>query len=40
LTLSAVAAATPADWQIRVWDENLLQGLPPHEPVTVMPRAA
>ncbi len=33
LTLSAVAAATPAEWQIRVWDENLLQGLPPHEPV-------
>jgi len=33
LTLSAVAAPTPADWQIRIWDENLLQGPPPGEPV-------
>ena len=33
LTLSAVAAATPGDWQISIWDENLLQGLPPQEPV-------
>jgi radical SAM superfamily enzyme YgiQ (UPF0313 family) len=33
LTLSAVAAATPGDWQINIWDENLLQGPPPHEPV-------
>ena len=33
LTLSAVAASTPADWQIRIWDENLHRGLPPHEPV-------
>jgi radical SAM superfamily enzyme YgiQ (UPF0313 family) len=33
LTLSAVAAATPGEWQIRIWDENLLQGPPPHEPM-------
>jgi len=33
LTLSAVAASTPADWHVRVWDENLCQGAPPHEPV-------
>ena len=33
LTLSAVAAATPGDWQISIWDENLLQGPPPQEPV-------
>jgi radical SAM superfamily enzyme YgiQ (UPF0313 family) len=33
LTLSAVAASTPADWQIRIWDENLRQGPPPHDPV-------
>ncbi len=33
LTLSAVASGTPADWRVRIWDENLLQGPPPHEPV-------
>jgi radical SAM superfamily enzyme YgiQ (UPF0313 family) len=33
LTLSSVAAATPRDWQIGIWDENLLQGPPPQEPV-------
>lgn len=33
LTMSALAAATPADWQVGVWDENLLQGAPPHDPV-------
>ena len=33
LTLSAVAASTPADWQVRIWDENLHHGLPPHDPV-------
>jgi radical SAM superfamily enzyme YgiQ (UPF0313 family) len=33
LTLSAVAAATPADWRIRIWDENLLQGPPLHDPM-------
>lgn len=33
LTLSAVAAGTPPDWRVRIWDENLLQGPPPQEPV-------
>jgi radical SAM superfamily enzyme YgiQ (UPF0313 family) len=33
LSLSAVAAATPGDWQIRIWDENLLQGPPPQTSV-------
>ena len=32
LTLSALAGATPAGWQVRIWDENLMQGPPPHEP--------
>ncbi|MFH1808856.1 MAG: radical SAM protein [Pseudomonadota bacterium] len=26
LTLSALCGATPENWQVRVWDENLLQG--------------
>jgi radical SAM superfamily enzyme YgiQ (UPF0313 family) len=33
LALTSVAAATPAHWQVRYWDENLLQGPPPHAPV-------
>ena len=33
LSLSAVAAATPANWRVRIWDENLLQGSPPQDPV-------
>jgi radical SAM superfamily enzyme YgiQ (UPF0313 family) len=33
LALTAVAAATPADWRLRYWDENLLQGPPPANPV-------
>ncbi len=33
LTLSAVAAATPANWVVRIWDENLLQGPPPLDPL-------
>jgi len=33
LALTSVAASTPADWQVRYWDENLLQGPPPIEPV-------
>lgn len=33
LALTSVAAATPATWQIRVWDENLLQGPPPVDPL-------
>lgn len=32
LALTAVAAATPADWFVRYWDENLLQGPPPVQP--------
>jgi radical SAM superfamily enzyme YgiQ (UPF0313 family) len=32
LALTGVAAATPAGWDVRLWDENLLQGPPPHEP--------
>ena len=32
LALTSVAAATPDDWAIRYWDENLLQGCPPVEP--------
>ena len=32
LALTAVAAATPEHWQVRYWDENLLQGPPPLDP--------
>jgi len=32
LTLTAIAAATPPHWQVRCWDENLLQGPPPADP--------
>ena len=32
LALTATAAATPAHWQLRYWDENLLQGPPPLDP--------
>ena len=32
LALTSVAAATPDDWSVRYWDENLLQGSPPVEP--------
>ena len=32
LALTSIAAATPPDWQIQYWDENLLQGHPPFEP--------
>lgn len=32
LALTSIAAATPNDWSVRYWDENLLQGPPPHEP--------
>lgn len=32
LALTSIAAATPAHWQVRYWDENLLQGPPPWEP--------
>src|ERR1035437_7398084 len=33
LALTSVAGATPAHWQVCYWDENLLQGLPPSEPL-------
>src|ERR1700722_2784540 len=32
LALTSIAGATPADWQVRYWDENLLQGPPPWHP--------
>jgi radical SAM superfamily enzyme YgiQ (UPF0313 family) len=33
LALSSIAAGTPSNWTIRYWDENLLQGPPPSDPV-------
>jgi radical SAM superfamily enzyme YgiQ (UPF0313 family) len=33
LALTSIAGATPAHWHVRYWDENLLQGAPPHDPV-------
>ncbi|MEL6184835.1 MAG: radical SAM protein [Myxococcota bacterium] len=33
LALTSVAGATPADWKVRYWDENLLSGPPPVDPV-------
>lgn len=33
LALTSVAGATPAGWRTAYWDENLLQGPPPSEPV-------
>lgn len=32
LALTSIAAATPPDWTVQYWDENLLQGIPPIEP--------
>ncbi|HEX5046161.1 MAG TPA: hypothetical protein VFX89_03490, partial [Gammaproteobacteria bacterium] len=32
LALTATAAATPPHWEVRYWDENLLQGAPPLDP--------
>lgn len=32
LALTAMAAATPPRWELRYWDENLLQGPPPLDP--------
>jgi len=32
LALTSIAASTPDHWQVRYWDENLLQGPPPWEP--------
>ncbi len=33
LALTSLAAATPAHWRVAYWDENLLQGPPPVNPV-------
>jgi len=33
LALTSVAGATPPPWRVRYWDENLLQGRPPDDPV-------
>ena len=33
LALTSIAGATPEHWDVRYWDENLLQGPPPCEPV-------
>jgi len=33
LALTKVAAATPPGWEVSYWDENLLQGPPPHDPM-------
>ncbi len=32
LALTSVGAATPSNWDVRCWDENLLQGPPPDDP--------
>lgn len=32
LALTSIAATTPPEWEVRYWDENLLQGPPPAEP--------
>jgi radical SAM superfamily enzyme YgiQ (UPF0313 family) len=32
LSLSSIAAVAPPHWQVRFWDENLLQGPPPTDP--------
>ncbi len=33
LALTSIAGATPAHWRVRYWDENLLQGPPPADPL-------
>ncbi|MBL9134730.1 MAG: B12-binding domain-containing radical SAM protein [Verrucomicrobiales bacterium] len=33
LALTSLAAATPASWRVRCWDENLLQGFAPVDPL-------
>ena len=33
LALTSIAAATPAHWNVKYWDENLLQGPPPCDPL-------
>lgn len=32
LALTSIAAATPENWEVQYWDENLLQGPPPSDP--------
>src|SRR5262245_35439037 len=32
LALTSIAGATPRRWQVKYWDENLLQGPPPWQP--------
>ena len=32
LALTSIAAATPPNWEVALWDENLLQGAPPLDP--------
>jgi radical SAM superfamily enzyme YgiQ (UPF0313 family) len=36
LALTSVAGATPPEWEVRYWDENLLQGGPPADPVPMV----
>jgi hypothetical protein len=33
LALTSFAATTPEHWEIRYWDENLLDGRPPFQPM-------
>jgi radical SAM superfamily enzyme YgiQ (UPF0313 family) len=33
LALTSIAGATPSHWDVRYWDENLLQGAPPGDPI-------
>ncbi len=33
LALTSIAGATPAGWQLQYWDENLLKGPPPTDPL-------
>jgi radical SAM superfamily enzyme YgiQ (UPF0313 family) len=33
LSLTSIAGATPGNWRLRYWDENLLQGGPPADPL-------
>jgi radical SAM superfamily enzyme YgiQ (UPF0313 family) len=33
LALTSFAATTPAHWEVRYWDENLLDGRPPFRPI-------
>ena len=33
LALTSVAGATPPEWRVEYWDENLLHGRPPYQPM-------